>query len=341
VSDWVSARVTGAFMGGLAKSLADDPEHAGMRRAADLVLARFGVSSASLRDGANRFSHALALSLLDEAVRITGDPDLALHVAEQVPLESLDLVTYLGRHSETLHDAFSTVFRHRALLHTGADMRVEPRGAEIWVCFGVTGDLPVTRQAAEFGMALALRAVRYATDIRAGGLTRATFTHPRPANVREHQRVFAAPLEFGAARNALVFPSALFASRLRMADRGLRTILERHAEMLVAAGEPARGEDLPPVVSRVRDAVRAGLRGAQHPSLDDVARRLGLSPRTLRRRLAEAGTTYRQQLDDVLAARARELLDEGAGSAQIAYALGFSDASAVRRASRRWRRVRR
>src|SRR5262249_41796383 len=150
---------------GLTRSLVDRTEHEGLRRAADLVLARFGVSSASLRDVGNRFSHELALSLLDEAVRITGDPDLALHVAERVALDSLDLAVYLGRHCDTVRDAFATVFRHHDLIHTAADVQIVVRGSESWVQFGVVGDLPVTRQAAEFGMALALIAVRQAAAV--------------------------------------------------------------------------------------------------------------------------------------------------------------------------------
>ena len=48
-----------------------------------------------------------------------------------------------------------------------------------------------------------------------------------------------------------------------------------------------------------------------------------------------AGTSYRQQRDDILTARALELRAEGVGSEEIAYALGFSDASAFRRWSGR------
>ncbi|HVP29803.1 MAG TPA: helix-turn-helix transcriptional regulator [Myxococcota bacterium] len=103
----------------------------------------------------------------------------------------------------------------------------------------------------------------------------------------------------------------------------------------MAAGDPAPVESLAPVVSRVRQVVRDGPPGIQ-PTLADVARKLGVSPRTLRRRLAEVNTTYRQQLDDVLAARALDLLAEGIRSEEIAHSLGFSDASAFRRAFKRW-----
>jgi AraC-like DNA-binding protein len=227
------------------------------------------------------------------------------------------------------------VFRYHKLIHAGADVRVEARGAETWVHFGVSGGLPVTRQAAEFGMALVLIAVRQAAGVE-GGLARAVFTHAQPADVGEHRRIFAAPLTFGGATNALVFRTSVFESPLRTADPVLRTILERHARMIVAADEPPPALELAPVVSDVRRVVAGGARGAAQPTLADVAKALGLSPRTLRRRLAEAGTSYRQQQGDVLAARAIHLLSEGAGSEHVAWTLGFSDASAFRRAFRRW-----
>jgi hypothetical protein len=283
------------------------------------VLARFGVSSASLRDVGNRFSHELAVSLLDEAVRITGDPDLALHVAEQVPLESLDLVLYLGRHCDTLRDAFDTVFRHHKLLHERADAQVEVRGAETWIRFGVTGGLPVTRQAVEFGMALSLRAVRRAAGV-SDGLERALFAHPRPAQKREHERI-SPRRPVGGARRALC--SQRCRPRLRRPIRA-RTILERRRAGARRRRAGAR-RGLPPVVSRVREAgARAG-----RPQLSlGAARRMGLRAHAAG---GSPGEHQLPQLDDVPAARALELLAERTGSERIAHALGFSDASAFRR----------
>jgi AraC-like DNA-binding protein len=73
------------------------------------------------------------------------------------------------------------------------------------------------------------------------------------------------------------------------------------------------------------------------PTMDQVARELAMSPRTLRRRLATEGLTFERVRDDVLAAIARDRLrDRRQSIAEVAYVLGFSDVRAFNRAFRRW-----
>lgn len=70
---------------------------------------------------------------------------------------------------------------------------------------------------------------------------------------------------------------------------------------------------------------------------DEAARLLGLSRRTLVRRLAECGVTFRGLHDSALKQRAGELLSERRMSrAELAEALGFSDPTSFSRARRRW-----
>ena len=75
----------------------------------------------------------------------------------------------------------------------------------------------------------------------------------------------------------------------------------------------------------------------QQPRLQDVARTLNLSERSLRRKLAESGRIFREIHDRVRAERALELLQAGALSvAEIGVELGFSDPREFRRAFKRW-----
>jgi AraC-like DNA-binding protein len=68
-----------------------------------------------------------------------------------------------------------------------------------------------------------------------------------------------------------------------------------------------------------------------------VAARLAMSPRTLQRRLRDAGTSWRDELEDVRGRSARRLLEDGGLTrASVARRLGYSDARSLRRALRRW-----
>ena len=73
------------------------------------------------------------------------------------------------------------------------------------------------------------------------------------------------------------------------------------------------------------------------PSLEVAATDLGMSGRTLRRKLAEDGTTYQQELDQVREKLSKEYFYRGGESiTELSLMLGFADSSAFAKAFRRW-----
>ena len=106
--------------------------------------------------------------------------------------------------------------------------------------------------------------------------------------------------------------------------------MEKHAAIL-AEGLP---EPAPSIVADVRHAVLEGL--PEPPKAPGVARTLFVSTRTLHRRLAAAGVTFRQVVEEVRAQLAMDYLSKGASLSQVAFLLGFSEQSSFNRAFRRW-----
>lgn len=89
------------------------------------------------------------------------------------------------------------------------------------------------------------------------------------------------------------------------------------------------------VVTRVRNELRSLEAGT--PTLNEVASRLHLSDRTLRRRLNELGTSFREILDDVRFGIAAERLHQrGTTNDSLAEMLGYADTANFRRAFKRW-----
>jgi AraC-like DNA-binding protein len=136
---------------------------------------------------------------------------------------------------------------------------------------------------------------------------------------------------FGCATAALRVGEAAWRAPLRTADPALQATL-RHLSDRLDLGQD--GTDL-------ERAVRARLRGllvqgrADAPTL---ARTMGMSERTLRRRLAGAGRTYQEVVDRFRETEAERLLAvPGAALTEVALRLGFSDPSAFTRAFRRWK----
>jgi AraC-like DNA-binding protein len=161
--------------------------------------------------------------------------------------------------------------------------------------------------------------------------TQVKFAHPAPSVVREHERVFQAPIRFTAGENALVFPSELLHLPCRTADPGLLAVLSRHADQILSV--------LPQTDSwsdRIRRTAAEELGRGTAP-VEQVARRLGLSVRSLQRRLAEEGTSYTELLDGIRHELAvRYFRDSRLSIAQIALLLGYAETSSFDRSFRRW-----
>lgn len=150
-----------------------------------------------------------------------------------------------------------------------------------------------------------------------------------PRDADPWRRFFGAPVAFNAPRCAMRFAQRWLAVPVPTADRALHSLLQRHAD----AARDRPGTD---AVWEVRRVVHGSIaEGGGHAA--QVARLLGVHPRTLNRRLAAAGTTFQRVREEALHAMSLRLL--GATSMPVsaaAAALGYADATAFIRAFRRW-----
>ena len=154
---------------------------------------------------------------------------------------------------------------------------------------------------------------------------------PRPGHADLYAEVLERPVRFDAPVHALAFAEDLLDHPLPQATPAMEELYERQCRVLL---ERSRQESAL-VEEVVHQLVRAS-RGPM-PSLDEVARRLRLSPRTLRRRLAEADTTFGTLVAEVRELLARELLsDTSLTIEQVAHELGYAETSSFTRAFTRW-----
>jgi AraC-like DNA-binding protein len=158
-----------------------------------------------------------------------------------------------------------------------------------------------------------------------------TFVHRVPPDITEHERVFGCAVRFEAEHNRMLIDRRSWESPTTGAQPGVLQVLAEHASLLVE-----RLPRAPDLVERTRRAIGERLRGGD-PSLESVARALGMSPRSLQRRLRELEYSYNDLADEVRAATARLYLEQpDIAIAEIAYLLGFSDQSTFNRAFKRW-----
>jgi AraC-like DNA-binding protein len=294
------------------------------------LLTGAGVFEAALPLTEIRVPHSVASELLELAIELTGDAALALHAGACVELGDFGTFEYLLRSCATLGEALEVGAQHIAILHDGAEVDVVSMGDNILWRHHLEDPYDTSPGVHEYVMASFMTATRRIVNSEVSPLA-VHFIHREPAYRSEYEQLFRAPCYFGADYNAFLIAGRAAELPLPTADAALFRLMKQHAREIL--------KQLPrrqPFRARVRDAIAAEL-AASGASLKSVARRLDLTPGTLRRRLTQHGTTHSEMVDLVKRERVRELLARSEDSLEtIALATGFSHATALHRAFRRW-----
>lgn len=294
------------------------------------LLAAAGVSAEALDAPDARAPLASFYALVEASVAALGDPHLGLGFASRFEPEHLDALGFLAMTSPTLGEAFRRMLRYQQVWNEGERYTLEIEGDRARLTFTPFGpDRPAHGQVAEMvAFDVLVNAGRMCGDpIRA---IAARFRHSPDGEPREKARLLGSPVEFGAPVTELILPAAALTRPLPHANEALAGYLERHVGELAARlpGAPR------PVADRVRALIGERLR--EGADLAALAAPLRMSPRTLQRRLREEGTSLAALVDEVRRSRAEALLRANLAIGEIAYLLGYSEASAFHRAFRRW-----
>ena len=297
----------------------------------DALLRSVGIGRQALDDPDARLEASKVGALWAKAYELSGDPVLSLHAAEVCPIGAYKVIDFMGANAATVGEAFRYASRYFPLINTSIRLPIDETGDP--VTFDIvdeTGPQGVTRPYAEYCFAAFLLHVRGVTRVDFP-IRRITFVHRRLADVREHERIFGCPVVFEAAHNRMSIDREVWRTPTKGANPGVLRVLSEHADLLLQ--KLPKGPDL---VERTRKAIGERLRGGDS-SLESVARELGTSARSLQRHLQDLGYTYNALADEVRAATARLYLEQpDIAVAEVAYLLGFADASTFNRAFKRW-----
>ncbi len=297
----------------------------------EALLRTVGIERQTLEDPDARLQNREAGALWAKAYELSGDPVLSLHAAEACPIGAYKVIDYMASSARTVGEAIRVAAGYFKLINTAVRLRIDDSGDPVtFDVAGESGPGGVSRAYAEYCLAVFVLHVRAGAGV-ALPLRRVTFTHRCPPDVGEHERVFGCPVHFEAEHNRLVLDRTAWETPTRGAHSGVLGVLIEHANLLVS--RLPRGPDL---IERTRRAIGDRLRGGD-PSLESVARELGMSERSLQRHLRELGYTYNALADEVREAMARLYLEQpDIALAEIAYLLGFADQSTFNHAFKRW-----
>jgi len=153
----------------------------------------------------------------------------------------------------------------------------------------------------------------------------------RRTNEAMLRRHFGCELRFDAPHDLLVFDEEAFALPMIHRNAQLLAVLMPGLERAVEQDERERT-----LADDVRMALSERMCG-DRPAAATVAKSLGMSTRTMQRRLGELGTTYQSVLDDVRRRSARQLLaNTDLGIGEVAFLLGFEEVNSFTRAFQTW-----
>lgn len=297
--------------------------------AVDPVLRRAGLDPILVADSEARLPTRAITVFFAEAAEAVGDPDLGLHAAERVQPEFMGELGYLLRCSPTLGEGMQRVGRYQRFVSDSIVISAQADVAEAYIAVGWGAARARTRQLSEFALTAALVMARQETgvDLRPRAVE---FAHRAPRDVSEHRRVFGAPLRFDSAHNRLVLSRSQFDLPFRRADHGLCALLENRVREVIARLPSGEG-----VADHARRLLARELE-AGRPTASAVGRGLGMSVRTLHRKLQAEDTSLRALRDEVRRDLARVYLSERLPINEVAFLLGYSEASAFHRSFKRW-----
>ncbi len=298
------------------------------------VLEVMGLSERELFDPERRIEHSLQNAIFEAAERVTSDENVGLHAGEATHLMHFGIGGMLAMTCKTLRELIDVHVRFQRLISTGASMRYVEVGDELVGEVTFVDPTPLSRHTLEYTLASHMTLARLMTGLPVTA-ARIDVMFEAPADRSELERVVGCPVRYGCPQERIYFPSCVLDWPLVIGDSAARPALEFEAERRLESLRPRLADDDPEIAALKRFVVER--LHTSRSSVDDAASALGISARTLQRKLEARGSNYRRVVDEVRRELAQKyIVTPSLSQVDIAYLLGFSEQSAFHRSFRRW-----
>jgi AraC-like DNA-binding protein len=270
-------------------------------------------------------------ALFARAITLTGRPALGLLAGTNAREHSFEVLGHLVSHARTMRHAIALCGQYHPLAIDGGSLTLTERAGRARLeCEFPRYDALLDRGLAEFGISGMYRMLLVYGGVPADVFA-VSFTHTRPAYCDAYTAVFGGTERFGQQFTGLDFDARVLDLPHLHASPELHEFLRMQAERKL--GELSRPQT-------IAERLRAILRSTSKPcafTMPDAARRLGMSVRSLRRRLDEEGASFRDLLDAARRDAAYWMLRDPDVTIQAAsFQLGFASPSVFHRAFKRW-----
>jgi len=257
--------------------------------------------------------------------------DLPLRVGASMRLDEYGAMGLAWKSAPNLRASWDRAERFAKVLTSTTTYEVREVALGAWLILHRAGERRLGMRLSNEASIASLAAIsQQVTDAKVK-LLEVQLEHAAPGRADVHERYFGCPVRFGAEDDGLLVDWETLRFPNRLSDPGMSQFFEAHL-----AQELARLDDDHSLPQRVRIEVSQALADGI-PTISDTAKRLGMSTRTLQRRLSDSGHPYQRLIDDARRQLAEKLLRRTEYTLQeVAFLTGFSDQSAFTRAFKRW-----
>lgn len=292
------------------------------------VLNRIGLSYQQIQAKDLRTPHSAQRLFWESIEKVSGDPEIGLHLGEHLPVFRGQVIEYLFLSSPTFGDGLTRALNYQRLISDAvqAALQEDETGATYLSNPGLTSSIHHLIVAVVLGV---IKFFKYITEDAFVPLV-IHFDFPEPEQLDEYQRVFGCELKFSQKETRLYFSKDVLDTPSLHAEPELLKLHEQLASEYVAKLEK---QDFVGQVNRIiGELLESG-----NANLETVAERLEIKPRALRTRLSDVDTNFNQLLADYRCNLAKRLLAKTEESIdEIVYLTGFSEPSTFYRAFKRW-----
>ena len=295
------------------------------------LLERVGLTVEDIEDESVPLSVAEQIDCLNLLADALNDRLLGFHLARDMDLRRTGFLYYVATSSEILGDALQRVARYSVMFNEG--VRLQTRIGEAFrIGFEYAG---VSRQSdrhqIEAWTTAIVQCCRKITDRRLEPIA-VRIVHQRIAESAALDSYFGCIVEFGADKDEVSFAAETAKAPIVYADRFLNRLLIGYCEDVLARRKARSGARRADVENAIAALLPHGT-----ARFEQIAQRLRIRPRTLRRNLSAEGVTFAGILDDLRFALAkRYLAEQHLTITRIAWLLGYTEVSAFSHAFRRW-----
>ncbi len=298
----------------------------------DELLRQASLTSANLADPDTRMPMATVLKLWRAIMKWEEGTAIGVRIGSTCRARRLGLVGYAMYYSRDLLEAFQRMSRYVRIISEAVQFDVAKDGEQTTMSFNAHPSLVALRHPVEAQITAVLTIGREITQSDLVPLA-IHLPFPYPGDSNEYREMLRCPVHFSRPNAAMIFATSQVSLPIKASDPTLSGYLEQLADStLKSLGSP--NEDF---VDKVRRLLWSQLPGGR-PDLWRTASKLGISARTLQRRLRENRTSYSALLEELRRELSGYLLaDRKLAVSDVAFLLGYSEPSAFQRAFRRWR----